>query len=217
MVPSLNESDDYIYDAPPVTRTVVNSKHRQHDSHGDNLIEYSNYPDHWEQDGGHGRQLWTPIWLRRTALVVFAVAFALMSLATGLLYHFSQVNNGISSQHEFNHYGWKYGPTACEISPLFNRFPRNAWLIFHSARHLPRSVGTGRFLQSPLDAVARASNDRRFGPEVSASGLHIPTHAMEPVEGREKSALGSHHVHHRPSADFGNRERRRLCRIEHAS
>ncbi|KAJ3515065.1 hypothetical protein NM208_g15007 [Fusarium decemcellulare] len=56
--------------------------------------------------------MWTPIWLSKTVLVFFALIFACMVLATGLLYHFSVENNGISTQKETNHYGWKYGPTA---------------------------------------------------------------------------------------------------------
>lgn len=54
------------------------------------------------------------MWLSKTVLSIFALVFVCMMLATGLLYHFSQENNGISTQKEANHYGWKYGPTACE-------------------------------------------------------------------------------------------------------
>ncbi|KAL7935756.1 hypothetical protein V8C35DRAFT_298159 [Trichoderma chlorosporum] len=56
--------------------------------------------------------LWAPIWLSWVTLVVFAITFLLMLLATALLYHFSQQDNGISVQQESNHYAWKYGPTA---------------------------------------------------------------------------------------------------------
>ncbi|UKZ53144.1 hypothetical protein TrVGV298_006935 [Trichoderma virens] len=56
--------------------------------------------------------LWAPIWLSRVALIAFAVTFLLMLLATALLYHFSEQDNGISVQREANHYAWKYGPTA---------------------------------------------------------------------------------------------------------
>ncbi|KAL7904247.1 hypothetical protein GGI35DRAFT_463719 [Trichoderma velutinum] len=56
--------------------------------------------------------LWAPIWLSRVTLIAFAITFLLMLLATALLYHFSEKNNGISVQREANHYAWKYGPTA---------------------------------------------------------------------------------------------------------
>ncbi|KAL7919614.1 hypothetical protein ACQKWADRAFT_300949 [Trichoderma austrokoningii] len=61
--------------------------------------------------GSHSN-LWMPIWLGRGVLIAFAITFLLMLLTTALLYHFSQRSNGISTQREANHYGWKYGPTA---------------------------------------------------------------------------------------------------------
>lgn len=63
---------------------------------------------------GAKEHMWTPIWLTKSVLLIFAAWFAAMMLATGLLYHFSVVHDGISAQKETNHYGWKYGPTACE-------------------------------------------------------------------------------------------------------
>ncbi|KAH6893362.1 hypothetical protein B0T10DRAFT_271548 [Thelonectria olida] len=56
--------------------------------------------------------MWTPIWLTKFVLIVFAIGFWMMLLATGLLFHFSVENDGISVQKEANHYAWKYGPTA---------------------------------------------------------------------------------------------------------
>jgi hypothetical protein len=67
-------------------------------------------PGHW-QSGGR-TQMWQPIWLRKTVLCGFVAAFIVMLLSTALLYHFSLVNQGLSTQSEVNHYGWKYGPTA---------------------------------------------------------------------------------------------------------
>ncbi|KAL6786618.1 hypothetical protein J3E68DRAFT_420134 [Trichoderma sp. SZMC 28012] len=56
--------------------------------------------------------LWAPIWLSKVTLIAFAITFLLMLLATALLFHFSEIHNGISVQREANHYAWKYGPTA---------------------------------------------------------------------------------------------------------
>ncbi|KAH7140774.1 hypothetical protein EDB81DRAFT_655305 [Dactylonectria macrodidyma] len=67
-------------------------------------------PPGWPE--GAKEHMWTPFWLTKSVLVMFAAWFASMALATGLLYHFSLEHNGISAQKEANHYGWKYGPTA---------------------------------------------------------------------------------------------------------
>ncbi|KAM0256023.1 hypothetical protein ACHAQJ_005220 [Trichoderma viride] len=67
-------------------------------------------PPKWPKDSYP--TLWTPIWLSRVALIAFAITFLLLLLTTALLYHFSEQNNGISTQREANHYAWKYGPTA---------------------------------------------------------------------------------------------------------
>ncbi len=59
--------------------------------------------------------LWAPIWLSKVTLIVFAITFILMLLATALLFHFSEIHNGISVQREANHYAWKYGPPAGKL------------------------------------------------------------------------------------------------------
>lgn len=90
----------------------------------------------WTQDPawGKGAKLWTPLWLTKTVLVIFVVVFSLMLLATALLFHFSQKNNGIGVQKEVNHYGWKYGPTACKASHSILRIiwltPLQCWSLW---------------------------------------------------------------------------------------
>ncbi|KAI9147480.1 hypothetical protein HJFPF1_12505 [Paramyrothecium foliicola] len=58
------------------------------------------------------RHTWDLIWLTTPVLVLFAVTFTLMMLATILLYVASQTNNGVGAPKAENYYGWKYGPTA---------------------------------------------------------------------------------------------------------
>ncbi|KAH6976149.1 hypothetical protein BKA56DRAFT_488609 [Ilyonectria sp. MPI-CAGE-AT-0026] len=81
----------------------------------DDAQYHDSYPKPQPQPGwpeGAKEHMWTPIWLTKSVLLIFAAWFAAMMLATGLLYHFSVVHDGISAQKETNHYGWKYGPTA---------------------------------------------------------------------------------------------------------
>ncbi|KFA77514.1 hypothetical protein S40288_04252 [Stachybotrys chartarum IBT 40288] len=61
---------------------------------------------------GRTRRMWSPIWLSKTILLVFAAVFALLTLATALLYYFSVRFNGIVAENDSNHYGWRYGLTA---------------------------------------------------------------------------------------------------------
>lgn len=50
-------------------------------------------------------------------LVGLAVFFAASTLAVGLLYHFSQVNVGLTTESNSHRYAWLYGPTAGEYRP----------------------------------------------------------------------------------------------------
>ncbi|KAM0431010.1 hypothetical protein ACHAPT_005647 [Fusarium lateritium] len=75
-------------------------------------VQYTDQSPPAKGQDGLRQHMWTPMWLSKTVLLIFALAFVCMMLATGLLYHFSKANNGISTQKETNHYGWKYGPTA---------------------------------------------------------------------------------------------------------
>lgn len=103
--------------APTVSRESEEQLQKNIGAHGSyNAYDYSHPPSApvpaWPQDVK--KHMWTPIWLTKSVLIVFAVGFWMMMLATGLLYHFSVENQGISVQKEANHYAWKYGPTACE-------------------------------------------------------------------------------------------------------
>jgi hypothetical protein len=103
------------------------------------------YTDRSPPSGGQDglrKRMWTPMWLSKTVLFIFALVFICMTLATGLLYHFSQENNGISTQKEANHYGWKYGPTACKFSRGFRHML--SCLTRHSACHRRSIVEAGR-------------------------------------------------------------------------
>ncbi|KAK3374276.1 hypothetical protein B0T24DRAFT_720802 [Lasiosphaeria ovina] len=61
---------------------------------------------------GTKRPMWNPVWLHRATLLAFAAVFSGLALATGLLYHFSLANHGLSQQNAAYNYSWKYGPTA---------------------------------------------------------------------------------------------------------
>ncbi|KAF7561492.1 hypothetical protein G7046_g2643 [Stylonectria norvegica] len=109
-VSPLRASDEYDeYECPPSNSSTFEQGHNPKDS---SIIQYSSYPPSSTWPDSARSRMWQPIWLSKTILVVFAGTFAAMMLATGLLYHFSVKNHGISVQEEVNHYGWKYGPTA---------------------------------------------------------------------------------------------------------
>lgn len=67
------------------------------------------------------RTLWNPLWLHKVVLFGFCALFAAIFTALILLYHFSNVHHGLSSESFQNQYGWTYGPTAREFSPAFQR------------------------------------------------------------------------------------------------
>lgn len=69
-----------------------------------------------QEKGGRLSEWWNPFILNRLILVTFTMVFALILLAMGLLYHFAELDNGISTQISRNHYSWKYGPTACKLT-----------------------------------------------------------------------------------------------------
>ncbi len=56
--------------------------------------------------------LWNSIWLQRVVLIGFGSLFAALFVALVLLYYFSGVDHGLSTQISRNKYSWTYGPTA---------------------------------------------------------------------------------------------------------
>lgn len=55
---------------------------------------------------------WRPTYLRRRTLFGFLVLFGTVIVTLEILYHVSQVNQGIASSTASRHYAWTYGPTA---------------------------------------------------------------------------------------------------------
>lgn len=74
------------------------------------LKDIARYPD-----VGATTQMWNSTWLHPAVLITFAALFAALFIATILLYHFSELHHGLSSQVSANHYSWTYGPTAREL------------------------------------------------------------------------------------------------------
>ena len=58
------------------------------------------------------KMLWNPIWLHEAVLIGFCALFTALFIALILLYHFSKVSDGLSTQISRNKYSWRYGPTA---------------------------------------------------------------------------------------------------------
>ncbi|KAI1750404.1 hypothetical protein F4782DRAFT_541609 [Xylaria castorea] len=56
--------------------------------------------------------MWNSIWLQTSVLASFIVIFIALFLVTIILYHFSEVNYGLSTESAARQYGWRYGPTA---------------------------------------------------------------------------------------------------------
>ncbi|KAM0276741.1 hypothetical protein ACHAQH_006452 [Verticillium albo-atrum] len=89
---------------------VVRMSRRDINTSQEPLARYGSYSS--VETGATSKSLmWNSIWLRRVVLIAFSVCFCCMTLATALLYHFSQENNGLGAQKQANHLGWKYGPT----------------------------------------------------------------------------------------------------------
>ncbi|KAI1624870.1 hypothetical protein EDD37DRAFT_368042 [Exophiala viscosa] len=59
--------------------------------------------------------LWTPIWLRRSTLGLFALAFALLVVGLTLVWHYDQVNDGFRVSNGMKHYAWAYAPTVVAV------------------------------------------------------------------------------------------------------
>ena len=63
-------------------------------------------------DEGRGRPMWNPFWLWRTTLIGFILVFVLLVTSLVIVYHFSNLHHGLSTQISSNYYSWTYGPTA---------------------------------------------------------------------------------------------------------
>ncbi|KAK6381393.1 hypothetical protein LTS17_004450 [Exophiala oligosperma] len=59
--------------------------------------------------------LWTPIWLKKMTLILFAIFFALLVLALALLWHFDRTNDGFHVASDMKHYAWAYAPTVIAV------------------------------------------------------------------------------------------------------
>ena len=65
-----------------------------------------------ESGGGEERSMWNPFWLWRTTLIGFILVFVLLIIALIILYLFSNLHQGLSTQISRNDYSWTYVPTA---------------------------------------------------------------------------------------------------------
>lgn len=115
---------------PTMEHAVGVDSHRQLLEHdrmpaGGPSHEFSNISDDVQSD--HERKtdapysrydaspkMWNPIWLHRMTLISFVFIFAALFITTIVLFHFSEILHGLSTQIPANHYSWTYGPTACE-------------------------------------------------------------------------------------------------------
>ncbi|CRK12947.1 hypothetical protein BN1723_009857 [Verticillium longisporum] len=115
-----NEMPRYALSPRLVRNTVKRSvtHHIQSDAKASQRPSIS-HGSYSSMDSGDTRQplMWNSVWLRRIVLLGFSLGCCCMTLTTALLYHFSLENNGLSTQKQANHLGWKYGPTACEFFP----------------------------------------------------------------------------------------------------
>ena len=68
-------------------------------------------------DKGRKRPMWNPFWLWRITLIGFILVFVLLVIILVILYHFSNIHHGLSTQILSNHYSWTYGPTAGGLTP----------------------------------------------------------------------------------------------------
>jgi hypothetical protein len=70
-----------------------------------------------EQYNEHIRktELWTPFFLSKLAFVGFGFSFVALAAVLGVLYAYSERNQGLATTDESMHYLWTYGPTAGEL------------------------------------------------------------------------------------------------------
>jgi hypothetical protein len=60
---------------------------------------------------------WNPFWVQKWVLTGLVSLFAALLVALGLLCHFSNTHNGISTRLSNNSDSWKYGPPAGLLKP----------------------------------------------------------------------------------------------------
>lgn len=73
--------------------------------------------DQTESDKGRERSMWNPFWLWRTTLIGFILVLVLLVVVLVILYHFSNMHHGLSTQISSHYYSWTYGPTAGRSNP----------------------------------------------------------------------------------------------------
>lgn len=69
-------------------------------------------------DAGPIPPLWTPFWLKRWVLVLFALIFAGFLVGLVLLWHYDEQNDGFKVGGESKHYAWAYSPTVVVVLVL---------------------------------------------------------------------------------------------------
>lgn len=67
------------------------------------------------------KTLWNSVWLHKVVLLGFCAFFIAAFIALILLYHFSEVHRGLSTEISRNKYSWTYGPTAGKPSFIPDR------------------------------------------------------------------------------------------------
>jgi Protein of unknown function (DUF3433) len=65
-----------------------------------------------EQDHSVRPRMWNPVWLHSVVLSGFILLFLALLAGLIILWHFGELENGITTDITDNHYAWTYGPTA---------------------------------------------------------------------------------------------------------
>jgi hypothetical protein len=89
-------------------------------------------------------------------LMGLSFVFASCSLTIGLLYHFSRVENGLTTEKESHRYAWIYGPTA-GTEGITTRAMVQELTQTNSHRPATRSLACSRSKRERVDALARAA------------------------------------------------------------
>ncbi|KAK0727668.1 hypothetical protein B0T26DRAFT_847416, partial [Lasiosphaeria miniovina] len=131
--------------------------------------------------------MWNPVWLHTATLLAFAAVFSGLALATGLLYHFSLANHGLSQQNAAYNYSWKYGPTAVLV--LLCSLWRLVDLAVKSLMpHWPVLVTTGGCILMTLIIVFSSGLLVVEPTEITMDGVSLRASVLD---GRNFSGAGS--------------------------